>query len=48
MKHCCTDYELSRVVSRLNSVSRVLSRLNSEFCIPLFLGFDSGLNNEST
>jgi hypothetical protein len=22
--------------------------LNSEFCIPLFLGFDSGLNNKST
>ena len=28
-------------------VSRVVTRLNSEFCIPLFLGFDSGLNYKS-
>ena len=35
-------------VTRIHVLNRVVSRLNSEFCIPLFLGFDSGLNNKST
>jgi hypothetical protein len=35
-------------VARLYVFRRVLSRLNSEFCIPSFWGFDSGLNNKST
>ena len=34
-------------VSRIHVLSRVVSRLNSEFCIPLFWVFDSGLNNKS-
>jgi hypothetical protein len=29
-------------------VRRVVSRLNSEFCIPLFLGFYSGLNKSTS
>jgi hypothetical protein len=37
-QHFCTVYVLIRVVNRLNS----------EFCIPLFLGFDSGLHNKNT
>jgi hypothetical protein len=34
-----------RTVEWIHVLRRVVSRLNSEFCIPLFWGFDSGLNN---